>query len=285
MRILKAEIAEARQDIADYRQRRVSAPAESLVKKTVKDLDRAIKKREMDIERYEQELETIKREFAAELRGMGLELSDEQVDLLLSTVVGDNLVDLGIVFDNVKAITAQLEMLVEQSGEDLASARRYYGLYVVLLKSLNQMHLQIEQAIAERYLPQIDAIINRAQTLSAETRALQAGAPKKKELLAVNLEAQRLTIQAGRVYRQYLTEQAQQVGAAREDLERDVAVAWNTYETVRVSGELVGLVRASRRLLDGLLNRQVPPLRPFRNLEMKREFEILTAQLRVAEAS
>ncbi len=285
IRILKTEIAEARQEIADYRRRRVSAPAESLIKKTVEDYDRAIEKREADIERYEEELAAIKREFAAELRGMGLELSDEQVDFLLSTVVGDNLIDLGIVFDNVKAITVQLEQLVEQSGENLQSARRYYGLYVVLLKSLNHMHLQIEQAIAEQYVPQIDAIIDRAQTLGAETRALQTRSPEKKDLLTANLEAQKLTIRAGRAYRRYLTEQAQQVIRARKDLEKDIAAAWNTYETVRISGELVGLVRSSRRLLDGLLNRQVPPLRPFQNLEMKREFEMLTTQLRMADAS
>ena len=70
---------------------------------------------------------------------------------------------------------------------------------------------------------------------------------------------------------------------ARIELEKDIAAAWNTYETVRVSGELVGLVKSSRRLLDGLLNRQVPALRPFENLELKREFEKLTAQLRTTE--
>ena len=70
---------------------------------------------------------------------------------------------------------------------------------------------------------------------------------------------------------------------ARVELETDIAAAWNTYETVRVSGELVGLVRSSRKLLDGLLNRQVPALRPFGNLEMRKEFEKLTAQLRAEE--
>lgn len=284
IRVLKTEIAKARQEISDYRRKRISAPTESLVKKNVKDYDRAIEEREADIARYEEELTDIQREFAAELRDLGLELSDEQVGFLLSTVVGDNIIDLGIVFDNVKAITVQLETLVEQSGENLESARRYYGLYVVLLNSLNHMHLQIEQAIAEQYVPQIDVIIDRTQTLSTETRALLTNSPEKKDLLTANLEAQQLTIRAGGDYRQYLTEQAQQVMKARKNLENDIAAAWNTYETVRVSGELVGLVRSSRRLLDGLLNRQVPTLRTFQNLEMKREFEMLTTQLRMADA-
>jgi len=277
---LQQEITNARRDIADYRRLRVSAPQDSLVKWTVSDYEEAIDAREEDIEHYEDQLVAVKREFAAELRVMGLELNDEQVELLLSTVVGDNLIDLGIVFDNVKSITTQLERLVEESGEDLQSARRYYGMYVVLLKSLHQMHVQIEHAISGKYIPQIDSISERARALSEQTRELQKQAPSKHEVLAANLEAQRLTIDAARVYRNYLDEQGRQVTAARVELETDIAAAWNTYETVRVSGELVGLVKASRKLLDGLLNRQVPTLRPFKNLEMQREFEKLTAQLR-----
>ncbi len=285
IRVLQEETEQAREDIADARRRRVSAPESSMVKRTVKDFDQEIAEREADVERYREELSRVRRGFGADLRKLGLDLSDEQLDLLLSTVVGDNLIDLGIVFDNVKAITAQLEELVRESGEDLQSARRYYGMYLVLLKSLNQMHLHVERAIAERYIPQIDAIISRAKALTVETRSLKERSPDKADLLDANLSAQHLTIQAAGVYREYLIEQGREVADARRELERDVAAAWNTYETVRVSGELVGLVRSSRKLLDGLLDRQVPALRPFRNLEMKREFEKLTAQLRRGEES
>jgi hypothetical protein len=44
----------------------------------------------------------------------------------------------------------------------------------------------------------------------------------------------------------------------------------------------VGLVRSSQRLLEGLMSRQVPALRPFENLELRREMEKLTEQLRAA---
>jgi hypothetical protein len=43
-------------------------------------------------------------------------------------------------------------------------------------------------------------------------------------------------------------------------------------------------VQASSTLLDGLLERQVPTLRPFENLQMQREFEKLTDRLRAPEA-
>ncbi|QVL48636.1 MAG: hypothetical protein KFB96_24210 [Thiocapsa sp.] len=284
IRILQAQIEKARIGIADARQKRIAAPAESTLRKTVTDYDRLIGSLEDDIDRLNGELAAVKREFADELRGMGLDLGDDQLELLLSTVVGDNMIDLGILFDNVKAVTAQLKVLVAQSGEDLQSARRYYGLYVVLLQALNRMHLQIEEAIGEQYIPQIDAIIARARELSGETRALQRESPGRQEVLAANLEAQQLTVQAAEIYRRYLGEQAAQVKLARRELEKDIAAAWNTYETVRVSGELVSLVRSSQQLLDGLMNRQVPALRPFENLEMQREFRKLTEQLRTRSA-
>lgn len=282
IRVLQSEIERARADIASYRQSRVAAPAESAVQRTVADYDRLIGAREADIRRLGVELEAVKGEFAAAVRSLGVELTDEQVELLLSTVVGDSMVDLGVVFDNVKSVTAQLEKLVGQSGEDLASARRYYGMYVVLLRALYRMHAQIEESIGEDYLPQIDDIIGRTQSLMAETRRLQRDSPAKLDLLAANLEAQKLTLEAAAVYRQYLSDQSEQVRRARAELDKDIAAAWNTFETVRVSGDLVGLVRSSQRILEGLMSRQAPVLRPFENLELRREMEKLTAQLRAA---
>ncbi|BCU05686.1 hypothetical protein [Allochromatium tepidum] len=274
------QILRWRAEIADHRQKRVTAPTESTFKKTVADYDALIAARESDIRRATREIDALKREFAQSLRAIGLKLEDEQLDLLLSTVVGDNLVDLGILFDNVKSITLRLEELLEQSGEDLQSARRYYGLYVVLLKSLDRMHVRIEEAIGERYLPQIDDIVGQTRTLAADTERLLRESPDRRTLLEGNLQAQQLTLQAAGFYRQYLVDQAAQVRQARLELEQDIAAAWNTYETVRVSGELVGLVRSSQLLLEGLMNRQAPALRPFENLEMQREIQKLTRQLR-----
>ncbi len=76
IRALQSEIAAFRQEIADYRRRRVSAPEKSLVEKTVTDYDRAIDAREDDIERLKREIVEIKRAFAADMQTIGLEISD-----------------------------------------------------------------------------------------------------------------------------------------------------------------------------------------------------------------
>jgi hypothetical protein len=113
-----------------------------------------------------------------------------------------------------------------------------------------------------------------------QTRDLQRQAAKPEPVLDANIEAQELTLRAASYYREYLIEQSRQIGLARQRLRGDIVTAWNTYETVKVSGELVGLIRNSRQLLDGLLQREVPPLRGFQNLELQRELRNLTLRLR-----
>jgi hypothetical protein len=279
IRELETAIREGHDRIARFRQQRVSAPDQALWRETRTDLERAIGETEAEIARQRAEIDRLKEQFAEALRGNGLELNAEQVDFLLSTVIGDELIDLGIGFDNVKLMIHQLEDLLVASGESLDAARRYYGMYALLLEVLALMHEQVLEAVT-RYQERIDAIDQRTRALLAESRQLARGSERHQALLAANIEAQQLTLQSARLYRDYLRDQAADVGRSREQLLHDLAVARNTYETVRVSGELVQMMRAGQQLLDTLFARQAPTLFTFRNLELKREFERLTLRLR-----
>ena len=67
---------------------------------------------------------------------------------------------------------------------------------------------------------------------------------------------------------------------ALDKTQRDLRVALNTYETVKVSGELVRLLRSSTQAFDDILNIQVPDLLVFQNRQMKQEFSALTTRLK-----
>ncbi len=280
VRKLEQSIRKAQAEIVEYRQRRVSAPQDAVWEKTVAEYDAAIKTRQADVRRYQEQLQDIKQQLAKELQDLGLDISDEQLEFLLSTVIGDDLIELGVAFDNVKTLTLQLEQLMVESQEELVSARRYYGMYMVLLQVLERMHQHLITAVDQRYLLEIDAILEKTQSLAQQTQELSQGNSESQAVLNANLEAQKLTLRMAKTYRAYLLEQSREVAAARTRLLQDIAIARNTYETVKVSGELVVLMRSSQRLLDTLLSRQIPPLRTFENLEMKREFEKLTVQLK-----
>jgi hypothetical protein len=280
LRELAAAMDDNRRAIARLQRERIVAPSDSLWRRTVEDIEEEIAEREAVLADQQRELGRVRGELASELRRLGLDIDEAGLEFLLSTVVGDDVVDMAVAFEEVRALTEQLEALTAQSREDLPVARRYYGMYTVLLRVLERMHDNLIGGIDRRYLPQIRRIANRAGALRQETRALLARAPSP--VLSANLEAQRLTLEAAERYADYLKEQRRRVAESRERLRRDLAVADNTYETVKVSGELVGLMKSSRTLIDRLFSLQVPRLRPFENLEMKREFERLTSELRTA---
>jgi hypothetical protein len=277
---LERGIREAREEIAELRRKRVSAPTESLWQATAADYDQRIADREAYIAAAEEAIARERRAFAEELEAMGLDLAPRELEFLLSTVIGDDLVEMTVAFDNLRRITLQLEALVEESREDLESARRYYGMYTVLLRVLDHMHDRLIGQIDRRYLAEIDAITERTRALVAETRKLRRRADADRTMLDANLEAQQLTLRAAADYRGYLQEQRARLVRARKRLGNDLDVAVNTYETVKVSGELVGLMRTSERLIHSLERLQAPAPRTFENLEMKREFERLTRRLR-----
>lgn len=279
IRDLEEAIREAREDIARLRQRRVSAPDQAWWRDTAADIDAEIAAIEVRIGRYQAEIGTVRQQFATQLRASGLELTTEQLDFLLSTVIGDDLIDLGIAFDNVRGLIGQLEGLLVDSGESLDAARRYYGMYAVLLEVLLTMHDTMLDTVAH-YRQRLNAIDERTRALMADSRRLKRISERHQAVLAANIEAQQLTLDSARRYSDYLREQADDVARSREQLRYDLAVARNTYETVRLSGELVQMMRSGQRLLDTLFARRMPTLFTFQNLELKREFERLTLRLR-----
>jgi hypothetical protein len=285
LRALEEAIAADRERIAALRQARVAAPDESFWHRSRSDYDTEIAELEADIDERRARLAELRRSFAAVLREQGLDLDEERLSFLLSTVVGDDLVEMAAAFDNVRRITVHLETLVVESGEDLAAARRYYGMYTVLLRVLDRMHGRLLRTLDEDYLPGLDAISQRTEELLAHTDALlgqasQGSDPQRRGVLAANREAQTPTLEAAQRYREYLLAQRAALAGARERLSRDIAVAVNTYETVKVSGELVAMMRSGQRLLSTLRGLDVPVLRGFESLAMRRELERLTRRLR-----
>lgn len=272
---------EDEESISRMREKRIAAPEEALLTDTVADLKAKIRKVEDTIARRGVVIDDLKGSFGDELKSVGLDVSREQLDFLLSTVVGDNVIEISIAFHNVKMITDQLEKLTSESLESIQLARRYYGMYTVLLDTLLYAYDEALLEIDEGYLPEIETIRSRTKLLMKKTEKLVSGAPKAhRSALRSNLESQAFTMRAANLYRDYLEEQRKGLRDARKRLERDAELAMNTYETVQLSGDLLTVMSSSEELFNLLFDLQVPDLRPFENLELRREFEKMTTKLR-----
>jgi hypothetical protein len=136
-------------------------------------------------------------------------------------------------------------------------------------------------AVKNKEGKKVIGIVPKTEKLLRETETLsqKSSSQRNTDVLQANIRAQKLTIAAARMYRSYLEKQRADIDTARNRLAPDLAAARNTYETVKVSSELVAMMKSGRNLFDSLKNLQIPELRVFENLEMKREFEKLTLEM------
>jgi hypothetical protein len=281
IRAEEERIREMKQDIAKYHQAQITAPVNSTWKTTIADYDVKIKQLTESIEQSKTHISKLKAQFAQELSNKGLSISTEQLDVLLSSVVGDDIIQSSIVYDNIKQISQQLMILTEKSGEDINISQRYYGMFTVLLKILLHMQENFINKIENQYLPKIANIIIEVKNINVTTGNLLRSIHDKthRKHLFANLQAQNLTLQTAELYKKHLVTQRNKIVKAIIKTSQDLQIAQNTYKTVRIGGELINLLRTSNKSFEILLNIQVPDLLIFENKQMKQEFAILTQKL------
>ncbi len=288
LRALEREAREGRRTLNRYRRERISAPPKAALnwaeawRKSKEDYDRLIADEEKHIEACQKQIKNLKTEFAKQMRAIGLDLSDEAVESLLSSVSGDDFISMCIVFDNVKMVTEQLRKLTEQTGEDLASAKRYYGMYVVLVKVLDRVQKQFIRKIRDVYIPQLQKFSERAQSNIAEARRLIEAGQGDAAILQANIRSNELTQRAAEYYADYLRQQARMVENENRELQKTLATALNTYKTVKLSSDVAMLISRGLRNFDAIMKLRLPVLREFRNSALQRKFQILTQQMKGA---
>jgi hypothetical protein len=281
IRAEEERIRAMKQDIAKYHQAQITAPVNSTWKTTIADYDVKIKQLTESIQQSQTHISKLKAEFAQELSNKGLSISTEQLEVLLSSVVGDDIIQSSVVYNNIKQISQQLMVLTEKSGEDINISQRYYGMYTVLLKILLHMQQNFINKIENQYLPKIANIIIEVKNINVTTGNLLRSIHDKthRKHLFANLQAQNLTLQTAELYKKHLIKQSYKIVKAIKKTRQDLQIAQNTYKTVRIGGELINLLRSSNKSFEILLNIQVPDLLIFENKQMKQEFAILTQKL------
>ena len=282
-------IADSHTKIADYRRQKVSAPYKrdqnrldkvNPFKLSQESLDEQIEKEKAKIVRSEKEIIELKRSFAVELSKIGLSVDEAGVESLLSSVSGDDIVSMAVVFDNIKHLTTQLQQLTEESGEALDVAKRYYGIYVVMVKVMDRIQKTFVSDIEEVHIPKLNGFTAQADKNVQEAKALIQSGGGDTQTLQTNIESNLLTRQTARLYIDYLKQNVALIESENRAAQRNLATAMNTYDTVKLSSDVAALMNTGRKNFDTLMRLQVPTLREFGNDAMRREFQRLTNELR-----
>ncbi|HEX5666157.1 MAG TPA: hypothetical protein VFX71_04935, partial [Hyphomicrobium sp.] len=279
-------ILELEDRIADMKQKQLMAPKDAalpgVLTDTVGSLDSGIQDLRTRIDKNRAEIATAKAEVSTALRSSGVDLSPEQLDLLLDGVLSGDLVRLVSTFEAAKLIDAQLARLVEAAGDNAATARKYFAMHAALFAML--VHAQ-DMAIAKidkQYLPRLDAVMKDIQNAKSRTADLLRAdnRPDQTRMLEANRDSQKVAEDAAKAYRRYLQQQREQIAKARQKAAHDLKIADNTFETVQASFELNNLMRDGSASFEALQKLEAPTFEQiFRNEELRREFEALTRKL------
>lgn len=211
----------------------------------------------------------------------GAKITSEQAEVLLSRIDADDVTKMTSVFAIIAGLTSKFGEAKSAGGESTEVAQKYYAMYIGLLEL--QEHIQSEyiDRMEKQYIPGISKIKSAADKLIAETRALKKSMPSQHATsYDANLGSQEFTKKVARLYEESLHKDLNSVRQAREIVRNLLKLAENTLKTVKVSAELVSLMKQSKGLYNEVMELQTPNMSPFENLELKKEFEAVTSTIR-----
>ena len=282
---LRTEIPKLRLEADGLRNQRISAPESSRLPwvKTRAKIDERLSELDGEIADRERALSAVNAQLAEALRELGLQLDDRQIDILLSSVTGDDLLQNAVVFSNVRAMVEKLAELSREDRDNLEINRRYSGLYLVLNDLLIHTQEELVRRIDGEYKPRLVEIGREAEALRKEAlaKASQAGySDLQKKSFVLNAESNAMTLRVAELYTQLLDSQRKGILDNLADLRRSRDLAENTYRTVRSSGDLRNLIRSGLELFDSIHALSMPEILPFENEAIRREFEEINKRLR-----
>lgn len=279
-------IKELKLQITNLKERRLDAPKETMIpfSDTVSSIDDKIKDLQTRIRENEKRIINIKAKIKQAFKDKNIEMSDSQLDLLLGSVISDDIVKLVAAFEAARLIDTRLGQLMGQNNESLEAARRYFAMHAALFAMLLHAQNQIIKRIDTVYMKKLDAIMDDLHSARAKTIRLlrEQNRPDQRRTLLANRKAQDFSIQVSVFYRDYLLSQRRKIAESRRRTVRDLSIADNTFETVEATFQLRTLIEDAKSSFQALERLEAPGFgQVFKNDELRREFEKLTEKLQL----
>ncbi len=284
----KDEVADIEEKIRRYenklarlREDRVSAPKESTIHTTKAKYDQKIKQTLEEIEILKSKKEQIYKKLKDDFKRVGVKLDTKQIDTILDRVDGDDIIQLSLVMDVLKQITAQILELMRESGEDLDQAKRYYGMHLVSLALVVHIQERYIQKVKNVYIPKLDKLIQKSKDIIYKTEIAidKEDSKSRRAIYESNLKAQKLTLEVAKLYKKHLLEAINSVKRAQITAKKNLDLAENTYSTVSLSSGLYNLIKENEAMFDKISQIQMPRIEPFKNLQIQKKYKELTKKI------
>jgi hypothetical protein len=279
-------IAQLKDQITALRERRLRAPESGLMpgilSETQSSIDDKIRDIEARIKSNEEEIAKGRLEIKEALKKSGVDISDAQLDLLLDSVLGSDLIKLVTAFQAARSVDDQLGTLLTVSNEDVKAARRYFAMHAALFAMMVHAQEIVIEKIDKVYIAKLRGILGDIRVARDKSKKLlgEQNRPDQQRALDANVKAQNFSEKVASFYRDYLLTQRRQLAEARDRTLRDLAIADNTFATVEASFQLHELMEDARTSFEALQRLEAPGFEQvFRNETLRKEFESLTQKL------
>jgi len=109
--------------------------------------------------------------------------------------------------DSAKSGIEGLELkLTEKTGEDLEAAKKYYGVYLMLLKTIDRLQNKFVENVDVVYYPKLDEFADAAQkNIAHAEKSIEAGG--NAQVLNNNIYSNQTAFEATQLYKQVLSQQ------------------------------------------------------------------------------
>ena len=242
---------------------------------------RAANKFEKNLKDQRSNQKEIIEKFRKRMNLYGTDLDLDQAEVLLTRIDSADIVKLSTVFSIVQTLTKQLALAKTSSVENIEVTKKYYGAYIGLLEIQELVQTEYLDQIDSNYLPGINSIKSKTVELMDRTKsAVSSASSDHFSSYEANISSQEYTIEVTKKYEDILTGNRLKIENARSLVQELIALAENTLQTVKVSADLVNLIKKSETMFDQVIELQAPDLLPFESAELRREFESVTMKIR-----
>lgn len=263
---IKSEIAEVNKDLILHPDRRQKCE-EQINKLT---------SRQNELHRN---LLRLKREVMAELRSWGITVSDAALEPFFKSVTRNSIIDNAVIAGNIAAVVKNLEEMM-QVDED--NARRYYGMYMVLLDVQIRCYRGFIVQCDDIWCVRLDKAINKIQydhIIANKGAADPSFSAAQRDQYKRNRRTNETYLRAVRAYRENLERQRNAVAAKMQKTEQMRKVALNTYETLGNAALLRDMRHTSAEAFEAVMKLDLPDLAAFNDADIVSEFEGITRRL------
>lgn len=258
-----------------------ASPAESSwdpLTKTKESIEKKIISLNEDISKNENEISSLKNEILDILQKQGAEVTLEQLEYFLVSTEGSDLVKLLSFSKNIKEIQSSMEAQLKKHPDNLALGRYYTGMYLVSLEAYSSA---IEEVIKNFgiYAEKLVVIKNEARKNLAESKKMNV-AEEERKILKENDTINNRTIEVVDLYRKLLNKRSQNLLNQKRAIDKKVAVAQNTYNTLKNSGSLITLIKTADKDFSMILGFSMPELKTIYSQGLMKEFTEISGRLR-----